>query len=40
MLAYVDGCSHGEIAERTKTPLGTVKAWINRGMRALRECMT
>ena len=40
VLAYVDGCSHGEIAERTKTPLGTVKAWIQRGMRALRECMT
>ena len=40
VLAYVDGCSHGEIAERTQTPLGTVKAWINRGMRALRECMT
>lgn len=40
VLAYVDGCSHGEIAERTKTPLGTVKAWIQRGMRVLRECMT
>lgn len=40
VLAYVDGCSHGEIAERTHTPLGTVKAWINRGMRALRDCMT
>ena len=40
VLAYVDGCSHGEIAERTHTPLGTVKAWIQRGMRALRECMT
>ncbi len=39
VLAYVDGCSHGEIAERMKTPLGTVKAWIQRGMRALRECM-
>ena len=40
VLAYVDGCSHGEIAERTRTPLGTVKAWIQRGLRALRECMT
>lgn len=39
LYAYVDGCSHGEIAERTQTPLGTVKAWIQRGMRALRECM-
>ncbi|MES2414020.1 MAG: sigma-70 family RNA polymerase sigma factor [Pseudomonadota bacterium] len=39
LYAYVDGCSHGEIAERTKTPLGTVKAWIKRGMGSLRECM-
>ncbi len=39
LYAYVDGCSHGEIAERTNTPLGTVKAWIKRGMGSLRECM-
>ena len=39
VLAYVDGCSHGEIAARTGNPLGTVKAWIQRGMRSLRECM-
>ena len=39
LYAYVDGCSHGEIAERTNTPLGTVKAWIKRGMGTLRECM-
>lgn len=39
LYAYVDGCSHGEIAKRTQTPLGTVKAWIKRGMGALRECM-
>ena len=39
LYAYVDGCSHGEIAERTGTPLGTVKAWIKRCMGCLRECM-
>ena len=39
MYAYLDGCSHGEIAERLNMPLGTVKAWIKRGMNALRECM-
>lgn len=39
LYAYLDGCSHGEIAERTGTPLGTVKAWIKRGMGTLRECM-
>lgn len=40
VYAYVDGCSHSEIAERLKAPLGSVKAWIKRGLAALRECMT
>lgn len=39
VLAYVEGCSHSEIAERTQTALGTVKSWIQRGMRVLKECM-
>lgn len=39
LYAYLDGCSHSEIAERLKSPLGTVKAWIKRGLSALRECM-
>ncbi|MBV4500238.1 sigma-70 family RNA polymerase sigma factor [Pseudomonas shirazensis] len=37
--AYVDGCTHAEIAQRMSTPLGTVKAWIKRSLAALRECM-
>lgn len=37
--AYVDGCSHAQIAQRLNTPLGTVKAWIKRSLAALRECM-
>ena len=39
VYAYLDGCSHREIAERVQAPLGTVKAWIQRSMGALRECM-
>lgn len=39
LYAYLDGCSHSEIAERLRSPLGTVKAWIKRGLSALRECM-
>lgn len=37
--AYVDGLSHAEIAAHTRTPLGTVKAWIKRSLMRLRECM-
>lgn len=37
--AYLDGCSHAEIAQRLGAPLGTVKAWIRRSLAALRECM-
>ena len=40
MLAYVAGCSHGEIAGRLGVPLGTAKAWVRRGLAALKECMT
>lgn len=39
VLAYVEGCSHSEIAARLKSPLGSVKAWIRRGLQSLRECM-
>lgn len=39
LFAYIDGCSHSEIAERLGAPLGTVKAWIKRGISSLRECM-
>ncbi len=39
LLAYVGGFSHGEIAGRLRVPLGTVKAWIRRGLLALRECL-
>lgn len=39
LYAYVDGCSHGEIAQRLNAPLGSVKAWIRRGLMSLRECM-
>jgi RNA polymerase sigma factor (sigma-70 family) len=39
LYAYIDGCSHGEIAQRMSAPLGTVKAWIRRGMRSLQECL-
>jgi RNA polymerase sigma-70 factor, ECF subfamily len=39
LLCYVTGLSHGEVAARLDAPLGTIKAWIRRGMSALQECM-
>lgn len=39
LLAYVHGYTQGEIAGRTGLPLGTVKAWMRRGLTQLRECV-
>ena len=38
-LAYYQGLSHTEVAAQMKAPLGTVKAWIRRGLDKLRDCL-
>jgi RNA polymerase sigma-70 factor (ECF subfamily) len=40
LLSYVVGYSHGEIAADLDVPVGTVKAWIRRGVVALQECLS
>jgi len=39
VLAFVEGFSHAEIAERLAAPLGSVKSWVRRGLLALRSCL-
>ena len=39
LLAYVLGYSHGEIAGRVQAPLGSIKAWVRRGLAQLRACL-
>ncbi|HYV42385.1 MAG TPA: sigma-70 family RNA polymerase sigma factor [Thermoanaerobaculia bacterium] len=38
-LAYFEGLTHQEIAQRTATPLGTVKTRVRLGLMKLRECI-
>lgn len=38
-LAFFDGLSHAEVAERLREPLGTVKSWVRRALSSLRQCL-
>jgi RNA polymerase sigma-70 factor (ECF subfamily) len=39
ILAYMNGLTHEELAERLEKPLGTVKSWVKRGLEQLKDCM-
>ena len=38
-MAFMDGLTHSELAERIGAPLGSVKSRIRRGLAALRACL-
>jgi RNA polymerase sigma-70 factor, ECF subfamily len=38
-LAYFHGLSHSELATQLASPLGTVKAWVRRGLDKLKTCL-
>ncbi len=38
-LAFFDGLSHSELADTMRTPLGTTKSWIRRGLLQMRGCL-
>lgn len=39
LLSYYYGHTHQELADKLGKPLGTIKAWIRRGLEDLRPCM-
>ncbi len=39
LMAYYYGHTHEEIAAELAAPLGTVKAWVRRGVERLRKCL-
>ena len=38
-LVYYQGLSHSEVAAQMGAPLGSVKAWIRRGLEKLKDCL-
>jgi len=38
-LAYYRGMVHSEIADALQAPLGTIKAWVRRGLDRLKACL-
>lgn len=39
LMAYYYGQTHEEISRKLEAPLGTVKAWVRRGVERLRKCL-
>lgn len=38
-IAFFDGLTHTELAEKLGEPLGTVKTWVRRGLLRLKDCL-
>ncbi len=38
-LAFFDGLSHAEVADKLQQPLGTVKSWVRRALSTLKSCL-
>ena len=37
--AFLDGATYEELAQRVDVPLGTMKSWIRRSLKRLRDCL-
>ncbi|WP_020410043.1 RNA polymerase sigma factor [Hahella ganghwensis] len=40
LLSYVHGYSHSDLSTKMQKPLGTLKAWIRRGLLELKKCLS
>ena len=38
-MAFFEGLTHIELAEKLGQPLGTVKTWVRRGLMKLKDCL-
>ena len=38
-LAFYDGLSHAEVADKMRQPLVTVKSWVRRALMSLKACL-
>lgn len=38
-LAFYQGMSHAEVAAHLQAPIGSVKAWIRRGLTRIKRCL-
>ena len=38
-MAFFEGYSYSQLAEKVEVPLGTMKSWIRRGLSALKGCL-
>ncbi|NMH60052.1 sigma-70 family RNA polymerase sigma factor [Alteromonas ponticola] len=39
-LVYFNGLSHNEAVTHIRSPLGTIKSWIRRGLQSLKQCLS
>jgi len=39
VMAFIDGLTHSELAQRLDQPLGTIKSWIRRALLNLKRCL-
>ena len=39
LLAFYEGMSHAELAEKMNQPLGTIKSWVRRSLDRLKDCL-